>query len=112
MNIGLTKQAAIENGIDVRYHKEVTGLSFIICDPSPKKEGDVVDFSQKAYVVCQVLDRNLDIDDWSLYRKTKAKDRYAFNGYVKWFKDVWESRSEELPLIDLPHGKQVFRREG
>jgi len=92
-NIKLTTESALSNGIEIKWHNEVTSLSFMICDPSPTIEGELVKFSKRAFVVVQVLDRNLDIGEWSLYRKTNTKDKYAFNGYVNWFKNVWDNKS-------------------
>lgn len=91
--IDLTKEKALSNHIELRWHNEVTSLSFMICDPSPIFDGGLVTFSQKAFVTAQVLDRNLDIEEWSLYRKSKAKDKYAFEGYVNWFKKIWDDKS-------------------
>lgn len=94
--ISLTKEKALSNHVEIRWHNEVTSLSFMICDPSPNIDGELIAFSKKAYVVVQVLDRNLDIEEWSLYRKTNAKDKYAFQGYVNWFKKVWDDRSKPI----------------
>ncbi len=94
-NIHLTTQRAIDNKIPVKWHNDPTVLSFTICDPSPTIEQDIVIFSNKAYVVVQVIDKNLDREEWSLYKKTMSKDKYAFNAYAKWFKDVWDNRSKE-----------------
>jgi hypothetical protein len=69
----------------------------MICDPSSNIDGKLVKFSQRAFVVAQALDRNLNIEEWSVYRKTMARDKYAFNGYLNWFKEVWDNRSREVP---------------
>lgn len=92
--IGLTKDEAVSRHIDLRWHNEVTSQSFMICDSSPKIEGDLTTFSHQAFVVVQVLDRNLNIEEWAKYKKTASKDKYAFDSYVKWFQDVWDNRSK------------------
>lgn len=109
-NIKLTTESALQNNIHVKWHNEVTSLSFMICDPSPNIDGELVKFSHRAFIVVQVLDRNLNIEEWSVYKKTEAKDRYAFNGYVKWFKEIWDNRSKpatSLPLIPYKKGFQT-----
>ncbi len=93
-NVKLTKASAESNKIVLKYHNEVTSLSYMICDPSPTIEGELVKFSKRAFIVAQVLDRNLNIEEWSVYKKGMATDKYAFNAYVKWFKDVWDNRSK------------------
>jgi hypothetical protein len=92
--INLTRDEAFSKQIKLRWHNEITSQSFMICDSSPKIEGDLVTFSKRAYVVVQVLDRNLNIEEWSKYKKTMTKDKYAFEAYVKWFKDVWDNKSK------------------
>lgn len=105
-NIYLTTESAIDNKIAVRWHNDPTVLSFMICDPSPNIEkNNLVSFSNRAYVVVQVIDSNLDRDEWSLYKKTMAKDRYAFNAYVNWFKDLWDNKSKEGLASDSINGK-------
>ncbi len=94
-NIHLTTEDALEKKIDVRWYDDQTVLSFMICDSSAIIKNNIVEFSKKAYVVVQVVDGNLDRDEWSFYKKTMAKDKYAFNAYVKWFKDVWDNKSKE-----------------
>lgn len=95
-NIRLTTDSATANGIPVRWHNDPTVLSFTICDPSPTVEGnDTVHFSKKAFVVVQVADCNLVSADWTVYKKSNSKDPYAFDAYVKWFKDVWDNKSKE-----------------
>lgn len=106
--ISLTKEKALSSHIKLRWHNEITSLSFMICDPSPNIKGELVKFSHKAFVIIQVLDRNLDIDEWSLYRKTNDKDKYAFNGYVNWFNEVWNNRSKDsLPREGLNETTEI-----
>jgi len=90
-NIRLTTESAIANAIPVRWHDDPTVLGFTICDPSPIIDENTVVFSKRAYVIVQVADSNLISDDWKTYKKTKAKDSYAFDAYVKWFNRVWDS---------------------
>jgi hypothetical protein len=97
IQIGLTKDEAVSKNIDLRWHNEVTSQSFMICDPSPTKiEGGLVEFSHQAFVVAQVLDRNLNIEEWAKYKKNASKDKYAFDSYVEWFKDVWDNKSKPV----------------
>lgn len=105
--ISLTKEKALSNHIKLRWHNEVTSLSFTIFDPSPNIDGELVTFSQRAFVVAQVLDRNLNIEEWSLYKKTNAKDKYAFEEYVKWFKKVWDDRSKPVTNSLPPSSDKV-----
>ena len=52
-------------------------------------------FQKKAYVVVQIIDANLSRSEWPLYKKSLDKDEYAFNSYVRLFKDIWDNRSKE-----------------
>lgn len=94
--ISLTKDEAISRNIETRWHNEVTSLSFMICDPSPTIEGDLVTFSHQAFVVAQVLDRNLNIEEWGKNKITASKNKYEFDNYVRWFKDVWDNKSKPV----------------
>jgi len=93
-NIHLTTEKAIDNNVNVRWYDDPTVISFMICDPIPNIENNkIVNFSKKAYVVVQIIDANLSRSEWPLYKKSLDKDEYAFNSYVRWFKDVWDNRS-------------------
>lgn len=94
--INLTKEEAVSKNIEVRWHNEVTSLSFTIYDSSAKIEGGLTKFSHQAFVVAQVLDRNLNIEDWAKYKKSESRDKYAFDSYVTWFKDVWDNKSKPV----------------
>ena len=94
-SIHLTTNNAIRENVLIRWHNEQTASSFTIYDPSPMIENNgVVKFSKRAYVVVQLADRNLIPDDWTLYKITKEKDPYAFEKYVKYFKNVWDNKSK------------------
>lgn len=112
-NILLTKDAAVANDVAIKYHNEMTSLSFMICDPAPSVEGEVVEFSKRAYVIAQVPDRNLLDAEWSVYKKGKTTSKYAFDGYVKWFQQVWDDRSQpvtDLSAPDCDEGRQGHER--
>ncbi|GEM_PF-4571564 len=103
-NVRLTTAAAQALEIPVKYHNELTALSFMICDPSPDIEcSDSVSFSKRAYVVAQVMDRNLVTSEWPRYKVTKAGNPHAFRDYEHWFKDVWDNKSGTAMAVEGTH---------
>ena len=104
-NIHITTEKAITNNIDIRWYDDPTVISFMICDSSPNIENNrIVNFSKRAYVVVQVIDAHISRSEWAIYKKTMAKDEYAFNEYVNWFKDIWDDRSKEALIREGGNG--------